>query len=191
MATTVIHFDYAWLEEPHEGERQAARTRAVINENIAEGGKAGQQEGGMVAPVTTRIERPDEAAIVAEAEKGYGFLVIGREPASEESQFHEQIGASAVAFSGPFAIIIARGTDRLERCAPARASSSRSRDRHVPPWCGIRHRLGSGSTRIGHGTPFCARSRVRRRMVLAARGGSRDCTDGERRCRHPRNRQAR
>ena len=68
----------------------------------------------MVAPVTTRIERPDEAAIVAEAEKGYGFLVIGREPASEGSQFHEQIGASAVAFSGPFAIIIARGTDRLE-----------------------------------------------------------------------------
>ncbi len=114
MATTVIHFDYAWLEEPHEGERQAARTRAVINENIAEGGKAGQQEGGMVAPVTTRIERPDEAAIVAEAEKGYGFLVIGREPASEGSQFHEQIGASAVAFSGPLAIIIARGTDRLE-----------------------------------------------------------------------------
>ena len=37
MATTVIHFDYASLEEPHKGERQAPRTRAVINENIAEG----------------------------------------------------------------------------------------------------------------------------------------------------------
>jgi Kef-type K+ transport system membrane component KefB/nucleotide-binding universal stress UspA family protein len=117
MVTTVIHFDYASLEEPHEGERQAARTRAVIKDNIAEG-KAGQQEGGISAPVTTRIERPDEAAIVAEAEKGYGFLVIGREPASEGDQFHEQIGASAVAFSGPFAITIARGTDRLETRRP-------------------------------------------------------------------------
>jgi Kef-type K+ transport system membrane component KefB/nucleotide-binding universal stress UspA family protein len=117
MATTVIHFDYASLEEPHEGERQAARTRAGIKENIAEG-EAGQQEGGIGAPVTTRIERPDEAAIVAEAEKGYGFLVIGREPASEGDQFHEQIGASAVAFSGPFAITIVRGADRLETRRP-------------------------------------------------------------------------
>jgi len=121
MATTVIHFDYASLEEPHEGERQAARTRAVINENIAEGDKVGQQKGGMVAPVTTRIERPDEAAIVTEAERGYGFLVIGREPASEGGQFHEQIGASAVAFSGPFAVTIARGTDRLETLRPGRS----------------------------------------------------------------------
>ena len=114
MATTVIHFDYASLEEPHEGERQAARTRAVIEENVAEGDKAGQREGGVGAAITTRIEKPDEAAIAAEAEKGYGFLVIGREPASEGRRFHEQIAASAVAFSGPFAITIARGIDRLE-----------------------------------------------------------------------------
>jgi Kef-type K+ transport system membrane component KefB/nucleotide-binding universal stress UspA family protein len=118
MATTVIHFDYASREQPHEGERQAARTRAVIKENVAEGDEAGQQEGGMGAVVTTRIEKPDEAAIVAEAEKGYGFLVIGREPASERDQFHAQITASAGAFSGPFAIAIARGADRSATVGP-------------------------------------------------------------------------
>jgi hypothetical protein len=95
MATTVIHFDYASSEEPHERERQAARTTAVVKENIAEGDEAGQQEGGMRAPVTIRIGEPDEAAIMAEAEKGYSFLVIGREPAFEGRQFHGQIAASA------------------------------------------------------------------------------------------------
>lgn len=114
MATTVIHFDYASPEEPHEGKRQAERTRAVIKEHVAEGDEAGQEEGGMAAAITTRIEEPDEAAITAEAEKGYGFLVIGREPASEGPEFHAQIAASAAAFSGPFAITIARGADRSE-----------------------------------------------------------------------------
>lgn len=114
MATTVIHFDYASAEEPHEGRRQAERTKAVVKENVAEGDEAAQQEGGMSAAVTTRVEKPDDAAITAEAEKGYGFLVIGREPASEGHRFHEQIAASAAAFAGPFAITIARGADRSE-----------------------------------------------------------------------------
>jgi Kef-type K+ transport system membrane component KefB/nucleotide-binding universal stress UspA family protein len=118
MATTIIHFDYASPEQPHEGKRQAARTKAVIEENVAEGDEAGQQEGGMGAAVTTRIEKPDAAAIAVEAEKGYGFLVVGREPASEGQQFHEQITASAAAFSGPFAITIARGIDRRETVGP-------------------------------------------------------------------------
>jgi Kef-type K+ transport system membrane component KefB/nucleotide-binding universal stress UspA family protein len=118
MATTVLHFDYASPEQPDEGKRQAARTRAVIKEKVAEGDEAARQEGGMGAAVTTRIEQPDEAAIAAEAEKGYGFLVIGREPASEGREFHQQIAASAAAFSGPFAITIARGIDRRETMGP-------------------------------------------------------------------------
>jgi Kef-type K+ transport system membrane component KefB/nucleotide-binding universal stress UspA family protein len=114
IATTVIHFDYASRDEPPEGERQAARARAAIKENVAEGDKAGGQEGGVAAAITTRVEDPDGAPIAAEAEKGYGFLVIGREPASEGPNFHEQIMASVAEFSGPFAIVIARGVDRPE-----------------------------------------------------------------------------
>ena len=117
MATTVIHFDYASKEAPHEGARQAAHTKAAIKEHVEEGDEASQQDGGIGAAISTRVEKPDEAAITAEAEKGYGFLILGREPASEGSQFHEQIGASAVAFAGPFAITIARGANRFERAA--------------------------------------------------------------------------
>lgn len=118
MATTVIHFDYASQEQPQKAEQQAARTKEVIKENVEEGDEAGQQEGGLGAAITTRLAKPDEAAIAAEAEKGYGFLIIGREPASEGTRFHEQIGASAVAFSGPFAVVIARGVERLEQLGP-------------------------------------------------------------------------
>jgi nucleotide-binding universal stress UspA family protein len=50
---------------------------------------------------------------VAEASKGYGMLFIGREPASEGTTFHEQITRSVTGFSGPFAVAIARGIDRL------------------------------------------------------------------------------
>ena len=61
-----------------------------------------------------RSIKPDEGAIQTEARKGYGFLLIGREPASEGSRFHDQIARSAVAFDGPFGIAIARGSDRDE-----------------------------------------------------------------------------
>jgi hypothetical protein len=40
MATTVIHFDYASEEQPHEGERQAARTKAAIKEHAEKADEA-------------------------------------------------------------------------------------------------------------------------------------------------------
>jgi nucleotide-binding universal stress UspA family protein len=58
------------------------------------------------------VEKPTEEAIVAEAKKGYGLLLIGREPASEGSTFHKQITRSVIGFGGPFSIAIARGVDR-------------------------------------------------------------------------------
>ena len=106
---------------------------------------------------------------------GDPVLVIGREPASEGGQFHEQIGASAVAFSGPFAIAIARGTDSLETRRPRPSILSRSRGpprpvvaRNSPlPW----RRPPRGSVTALH---FVARSqgpaaaRSRQREVGAA-----------------------
>jgi hypothetical protein len=86
----------------------------VIQQNVGEGHEAADETGGMRAPITTRVENPHEEVIAAEAQKGYGFLVIGREPASEGPVFHEQITASAAEFAGPFSIVIARGIDRAE-----------------------------------------------------------------------------
>jgi len=115
IATTVIHFDYATAGPSHEGTWQAERTKAVVKQSAVEGDDAGpERPAGDPAEIATRIEKPGEDVIGAEAQKGYGLLFIGREPASEGDTFHEQITRSAIEFAGPFAIVIARGIDRRE-----------------------------------------------------------------------------
>jgi Kef-type K+ transport system membrane component KefB/nucleotide-binding universal stress UspA family protein len=113
--TTVLHFDYASADSPQEGARQAERTKAVVKESAAAGDEAAPAESkGDRAEITTRVEQPSEEIIAAEAKKGYGLLLIGREPASERDTFHDQITRSAAQFGGPFAIAIARGVDRRD-----------------------------------------------------------------------------
>jgi Kef-type K+ transport system membrane component KefB/nucleotide-binding universal stress UspA family protein len=111
IATTVIHLDYATAESDRA--EQAERTREVVNRGVATGDEAGPTEprAGPVE-ITTRVENPTGEALATEAKKGYGLLVIGREPASEGDSFHEQITRTAVEFAGPFAIVIARGIHR-------------------------------------------------------------------------------
>jgi K+:H+ antiporter len=112
IATTVMQFDYETdAEDKAETRRQAARAREVVQENVREADDA-DDNPSIRAQITTRIEKPEDGRIAAEAEKGYGFLVIGREPASEGPVFHQQIAASAREFAGPFAVAIARGADR-------------------------------------------------------------------------------
>jgi nucleotide-binding universal stress UspA family protein len=116
LPTTVLHLDYASAISRSEGEREAERTKAVVKEGAKAGDEAAPAEVGTDrVEITTRVEKPGEEAIVAEAKKGYGLLFIGREPASEGDTFHEQITRSAVGFAGAFAIAIARGVDREER----------------------------------------------------------------------------
>jgi Kef-type K+ transport system membrane component KefB/nucleotide-binding universal stress UspA family protein len=113
ITTTVIHLDYATAVSPAEGERQAERTREVVERGVAAGDATGPEEMRTDAvEVTTRIEDPTGRALAAEARKGYGLLLIGREPASEGDRFHEQITRTAAEFAGPFAIAIARGPHR-------------------------------------------------------------------------------
>jgi len=115
IATTVIHFDYETQDPSREGARRAERTKAVVRQSAEEGDDAGfEKPGSDPVEIATRVEKPGEEAISAEARKGYGLLFIGREPASEGDTFHEQITRSAVEFAGPFAIAIARGLDRRE-----------------------------------------------------------------------------
>jgi predicted PurR-regulated permease PerM/nucleotide-binding universal stress UspA family protein len=115
VPTTVIHFDYEQEAAPQVGIEQARRTETVVEESADEGDEAGTSEPGTdPVEIITRVEKPDEGAIQTEAGKGYDFLLIGREPASEGRRFHDQITRSAVAFDGPFGIAIARGPDREE-----------------------------------------------------------------------------
>jgi Kef-type K+ transport system membrane component KefB/nucleotide-binding universal stress UspA family protein len=120
IPTTVLHLDYATAEALPGGEQQAERTKTVVTESAEVGDEAAPPEsGGDPVEITTRVEKPGEEAILAEARKGYGLLFIGREPASEGDAFHEQIARSAARFGGPFAIAIARGVDRQETIGTA------------------------------------------------------------------------
>jgi nucleotide-binding universal stress UspA family protein len=113
IPTTVIHFDYEAGGSPAERGRQALRTKATVVESVEAGEEADPANPRTASiDVDTRVKKPTEDAIVAEAKKGYGLLFIGREPASEGSTFHEQILRSVIGFDGPFAIAIARGVDR-------------------------------------------------------------------------------
>jgi Kef-type K+ transport system membrane component KefB/nucleotide-binding universal stress UspA family protein len=115
IATTAIHLDYAPAAAPDEGARQAQSTETVLQEGVKAGNDAGlENPGGVPAQITARVAEPARESIVAEAKKGYGLLVIGREPATEGNAFHEQITRSAVEFAGPFAIVVARGIDRRQ-----------------------------------------------------------------------------
>ncbi|HYL70188.1 MAG TPA: universal stress protein, partial [Candidatus Dormibacteraeota bacterium] len=80
---------------------------------------AAASSGERVAPapnldVRTRAAEQHTAhdAIAAEADKGFGLLVIGREPASAKGDFSPAIGAAIAGTSGAFAITIARGAHR-------------------------------------------------------------------------------
>jgi Kef-type K+ transport system membrane component KefB/nucleotide-binding universal stress UspA family protein len=113
IPTTVIHFDYETPGLLRERTAQAERTKAAVRKGAEEGDDASPEEpSGDRVEIATRVEKPSEEVIGAEAKKGYGLLFIGREPASEGDTFHEQITRSAVEFGGPFAIAIARGIDR-------------------------------------------------------------------------------
>jgi Kef-type K+ transport system membrane component KefB/nucleotide-binding universal stress UspA family protein len=113
IATTAIHLDYATAASPTEGARQAQNTSTALQQGVKAGDDAGLEDpGGVPVQLTTRIAEPAKKVIVAESKKGYGLLVIGREPATEGNGFHEQITRSAAEFAGPFAIVIARGIDR-------------------------------------------------------------------------------
>jgi len=60
-----------------------------------------------------------EAALSAEAPKGYDFLVIGLDPAQMPGGgFNPEIAGSARAFDGPLAVVVARGAHARD---PARA----------------------------------------------------------------------
>jgi len=69
---------------------------------------------GPAAAISTRVEKSEHKTIAAGAKRGYGLLILGREPASEAATFHEQIVRSAAEFGGPFCVVIARGDIRRE-----------------------------------------------------------------------------
>ncbi|HKF97793.1 MAG TPA: cation:proton antiporter, partial [Steroidobacteraceae bacterium] len=78
---------------------------------------AGQTEP---VTVTTRSETAADthSAIATEAQKGYGLLLIGCEPAASAETFAPEITRTVADFPGAFAIAIARGAHRRPPAGP-------------------------------------------------------------------------
>lgn len=118
IPTTVLHLDPCPPQSPAAESRAEHSTAAV---------KAGAATGDALATVPAdKVDivsrsgalEQSEQAIAREAKKGYGLLVIGREPLAADAAFDPQITRSAAGFAGAFAIADARGQHRRDT-APA------------------------------------------------------------------------
>jgi nucleotide-binding universal stress UspA family protein len=119
IPTTVLNFDPVSAVGPAEtGDRADSKSAksdaAAAAERTEEAIKAGADEIATAdkeeVDITTRTHKSNTAvqAIAAEAAKGYGLLIIGREPASTANGFAPETTQSVAAFGGSFAIVIAR-----------------------------------------------------------------------------------
>jgi Kef-type K+ transport system membrane component KefB len=110
IPTTVLH-----LDDTVASEREAERSAATLKAGVVAGDAEASSAAGQVEIITRSDTKQDsEAAILDEAKKGYGLLVIGREPAAEGGTLDAQISRSASGFAGAFAIAIARSAHRVD-----------------------------------------------------------------------------
>jgi Kef-type K+ transport system membrane component KefB/nucleotide-binding universal stress UspA family protein len=120
IPTTVLHLDTGRAGQSAASERRARHSAATVEAGADAGDEAAMEEADRV-DITARSGsvRESEEAIAAEARKGYGLLILGREPTATGTSFDEQIiGRSARRFAGAFAITIARGTHRRGHTEP-------------------------------------------------------------------------
>jgi Kef-type K+ transport system membrane component KefB/nucleotide-binding universal stress UspA family protein len=115
IPTTVLHLDDTEARAPEASERHVKRSTAALKAGVHAGDEAAPTKGDKANVMTRSDSKQDSgAAIFAEAKKGYGLLVIGREPAAQGASLDAQITRSAVGFGGAFAIVVARGPHRPE-----------------------------------------------------------------------------
>jgi len=110
IPTTALHFERASAESA-----AAEHTTAVIREAAESGGA--ENGGSEPLDLTLKIEEPQPGgdAVRSEDRKGYGLLLIGREPAAGGAKAHRALAQTAAGFSGPFAIVLARREHRSGR----------------------------------------------------------------------------
>jgi Kef-type K+ transport system membrane component KefB/nucleotide-binding universal stress UspA family protein len=125
--TTVLHLDARRARAPGKQVEHAERSRELVRAAAAAGLEATQSGvAGTPSPSTdavdvrTRTDTRDRAqsAIAHEAQKGYGLLVIGCEPAADGNAFAPQINHTAQGFPGAFTIAVARAAHRKPPGSP-------------------------------------------------------------------------
>jgi Kef-type K+ transport system membrane component KefB/nucleotide-binding universal stress UspA family protein len=107
IPATALHFERGSTEGA-----AAEYTTAVIREAAESGGA--ENGGSERLDLTLRVEEPQPGgdAIRSEDRKGYGLLLIGREPAARGATFNRAVAQTAAGFSGPYAVVLARREHR-------------------------------------------------------------------------------
>jgi Kef-type K+ transport system membrane component KefB/nucleotide-binding universal stress UspA family protein len=107
IPATALHFERGSAEGA-----AAEHTTAVIREAAESGGA--ENGGSEPLDLTLRVEEPQPGgdAIRSEDRKGYGLLLIGREPGARGSSFNRAVAQTAAGFSGPYAVVLARREHR-------------------------------------------------------------------------------
>jgi Kef-type K+ transport system membrane component KefB/nucleotide-binding universal stress UspA family protein len=115
ITTTALHLN-DHPTEPKADAAQVERTAEVLTLAAESGGRAAELSTGDSgasdpADVSMRIAASSAAhdEIATEKRKGYGALVIGREPVSEGEQFDSQITRMAREFGDAVIVVSARG----------------------------------------------------------------------------------
>ncbi len=110
IPTTVMHVNSS-PPERHSA-NPAAESTAVLKAAAASSGERTAPAANLDVRTRAAAQEVAHEAIEAEGHKGFGLLVIGREPASANGGFSAQIGAAVAGSSGAFAITVARGAHR-------------------------------------------------------------------------------
>jgi Kef-type K+ transport system membrane component KefB/nucleotide-binding universal stress UspA family protein len=108
IPATALHFERSVAP----GNAAAERTTAVIREAAESGGAENSESQPLDLTLRVETPQPDADPIRSENRKGYGLLLIGREPGARGAQFDPSIAQSAAGFSGPFAVVLAREAHR-------------------------------------------------------------------------------
>jgi Kef-type K+ transport system membrane component KefB/nucleotide-binding universal stress UspA family protein len=112
IPTTVLHLDQAPASAAASVD-EAERSSAAVKAGVQAGDEAAVDASETVDVMTRpRSQSDSEAAIAAEARKGYGMLFVGREPTAAGATFDPQLARGVARFGGAFAIAVARGAHR-------------------------------------------------------------------------------
>ncbi|MBV8782743.1 MAG: cation:proton antiporter [Gammaproteobacteria bacterium] len=100
-------------ESPLAATAGAQPAERLVQRALRTGDRAASEASGQVDVVTRAEPVADSIALIgSEAKKGYGWLLLGREPTDRDGRIDPELRKSVLEFGGAFGLVIARGVHR-------------------------------------------------------------------------------
>ena len=156
-----------------EKAKETGQTIKDIAEQTDTAAEPKEEKAETKLDVTTIVEnKPKAEAVAAEAEKGYGLMIVGLEKTvARRNQFHDDITNLAAGFEGPLAVVDAREV-HLDRSAGIQAQHPGADQRHRYRAPRRRSRDRAGARRQGAADRALCRARRPQQETFAAIRGS-------------------